>query len=70
MRIVREVECSQQAWMHYYDLQDEMLTQISRRPGASRELLDEVEKERLEERLVRKYREEYMNYVTFIMRKL
>ena len=43
MRIVREVECSQQAWMHYYDLQGDMLTQISRRPGASRELLDEVE---------------------------
>jgi hypothetical protein len=70
MRIVREVECSQEAWMDYYDMQGEMLTQISRRPGASRELLDEVEKERVEEGLVRKHREEYMNYVTFVMRKL
>jgi sarcosine/dimethylglycine N-methyltransferase len=70
MRIVREVECSQQAWMEYYDLQGEMLTRISKRPDASRELLDEVEKERVEEGLVRKYREEYMSYVTFIMRKL
>ncbi len=69
MRIVREVECSQQAWMDYYDLQREMLTQISRRPEVSRELLDEVEREHVEERLVRKYREEYVNYVTFIMRK-
>ncbi len=70
MKIVREIECSQQAWMEYYDLQGEMLTRISKRPDASRELLDEVEKERAEEGLVRKHREEYMNYVTFIMRKL
>ncbi len=56
--------------MDYYDLQREMLTQISRRPEVSRELLDEVEREHVEERLVRNYREEYMNYVTFIMRKL
>ena len=55
--------------MDYYDLQREMLTQISRRPEVSRELLDEVEREHVEERLVRKYREEYVNYVTFIMRK-
>jgi hypothetical protein len=47
-----------------------MLKQISQRPGATRELLDEAEKERVEEGLVRKYRDEYMSYVTFTMRKL
>ncbi len=70
MRIVREVECSQQAWMEYYDLQGEILMQISQRPDVNRELLNEVQRERTEEGLDRKYSEEYMNYVTFIMRKL
>jgi hypothetical protein len=70
VRIVREIECSQTAWLDYYDLQKNMLTQIARRQEASKELLAEVEEELRQDRLVRKYREDYMNYVTFIMRKL
>lgn len=68
-RILQEIECSQKAWLEYCDLQKDMLMQISKRRDASRELLDEVEEELRQDRLVRKYREEFMSYITFIMKR-
>ncbi len=68
-KIIREIECSQTAWLDYYDLTKEMLTQISKRQDVSKELLEEVEEGLREDRLVRKYREQYLSYITFVLRK-
>lgn len=67
--IVREIECSQEAWLTYYDLQKQMLLEIAKSPDRRDELREEVEEELRQDRLVREYREPFMDYVTFIMKK-
>jgi ubiquinone/menaquinone biosynthesis C-methylase UbiE len=70
VEILREVVCSQGAWLDYYDLTKEMLLEVSRRQGQSSELQAEVEEGLREDRLIRKYGKTYLDYVTFIMQKL
>ncbi len=69
IKILQELVCSQKAWIDYYDLQKEMLLEISKRQDQSNEFHSEIEEELRQDRLVREYRESYMDYVTFIMQK-
>jgi len=70
VRILQEEVCSQMAWLDYYDLTKKMLLQISKNHFANKDLQAEVEEGLREDRLVRKYRQQYIDYVTFIMRKV
>ncbi len=68
VRIIEEVACSQEAWVRYYDLTKQALDQVSKRGG--KELFAEIEEALREDRLVRQYRESFLDYITFIMQKV
>jgi cyclopropane fatty-acyl-phospholipid synthase-like methyltransferase len=67
--ILREDVCSQKAWLDYYDLMKKMLLQISKKYPADHQVQREVEEGLREDSLVRKYLSQYLDYVTFIMKK-
>ncbi len=68
VRIIEEVACSQEAWAKYYELTKQALDQVSKRGG--KELFAEIEEALREDRLVRQYREPFLDYITFIMQKV
>ena len=67
--IVREMECSRTAWLEYYDLRAQTLHDIEGKHASDEEILNEVAKAKLEGQLIRKYGEEFVGYMTFIMRR-
>lgn len=69
VKIMGEVECSRRAWLDYYDLTKEMILEVSKKHPSNKELQAEVEEGLREDALVRKYGEQYLGYVTFILRK-
>ena len=68
-RIVREVECSRTAWLEYYDLRAQTLHDIEGKNASDEEILNEVARAKLEGQLIREYGEEFVGYMTFIMRR-
>ena len=68
-RILLEKECSCRAWLEYYDLTREMLDILSKKYQGDGEREAEIKEALREDKLVRRYREEYLGYMTFIMRK-
>ena len=69
MEILRELECSQKAWLNYYDLTRLMLQTLARKHVSDSERRAEIEEALREDLLFRKHGEEYVGYMTFIMRK-
>jgi hypothetical protein len=69
MNIVHEEECSRKSWLEYYDLAAEMHDKIAEENASDDGILEEVAKERSEEQLIRKYGQEFVGYMTFIMRR-
>ncbi len=70
MEILREAECSRRAWLEYYDLTRGMLTALARKYGSDAERQAEIKEALWEDELVRKHGEEYLGYMTFIMRRV
>lgn len=68
-RIIRELECSRKAWLDYYDLKAQALDDFARKHPSDEEILSEVAKAAQEDQLIRRYGEEFVGYMTFIMRK-
>ena len=68
-RIVSEVECSRKAWLEYYDLKAQALHDVAREHPSDEEILNEVAKAELEDQLIRRYGEEFVGYMTFIVRQ-
>ncbi len=69
MRIVREIECSRGAWLNYYDLTRMMLQLLAKKYKSDSEKQAEIQEAMIEDDLFRKYGEEYIGYMTFIMQK-
>ncbi len=69
MEIHREVECSRRAWLEYYDLTRSMLLALGKKYAADTERQAEIKEALKEDSLVRQHGEEYLGYMTFIMRK-
>ncbi len=69
LKIVREAECSREAWLEYYDLTKAMLHALERKYKDDVERQAEIDAAFAEDRLVRKYVDEYLGYMTFIMKK-
>ncbi len=69
VEIVREEECSRKAWLEYYDLTKEMLLGLKKKYRLDRKIQAEIAEGLEEDRLVRKYGDKYLGYVTLIMRK-
>ena len=68
-KIVREETCSLEAWREYYDRTRQMLAEIVKENPANTELQLEVEEGFKEDRLFRKYGEQFIDYTTFILQK-
>ncbi len=68
--IVREELCSERAWLDYYDLTKKMLLKIAKSHPATDPVQREVEEGLREDTLLRRYLAEYLDYVTFIMKKV
>ncbi len=67
--IVREEECSRNAWLEYYDSTRQNILRLAERYRSDKGKMLEIEEAFKEERLVRELGEEHLGYVTFIMRK-
>ena len=67
--ILREEECSRKAWLEYYDSTRKNILQLAERYRSDRGKMLEIEDALREDALVRELGEEYLGYVTFIMRK-
>ena len=67
--ILREEECSRKAWLEYYDSTRQNILQLAERYRCDNDKMSEIQDALREDSLVRKLGEEYLGYVTFIMRK-
>ncbi|HZY94292.1 MAG TPA: hypothetical protein VFE98_05440 [Candidatus Bathyarchaeia archaeon] len=69
MEVLKEEECSGEAWLDYYDMTKDMLVGLRKKYFSDTKRLSEIREGLKEDGLVRKYGERYLGYVTFIMRK-
>ncbi len=69
LKVLREEECSRRAWLEYYDLTKKILLELAKKYKTDEERQMEVKEALREDRLVRKLGEEYLGYMTFIMKK-
>jgi cyclopropane fatty-acyl-phospholipid synthase-like methyltransferase len=67
--ILREHECSRKAWLEYYDLIRETLQALARQQASDDVLRKEIAQASEEDRLIRKYGEKFIGYMTFIMKR-
>lgn len=69
LKILREEECSRKAWLEYYDSARQMLSVLARKYSEDRDRQGEIEEALKEDEAARRYGEEYVGYVTFIMQR-
>jgi len=69
VKILREVECSRKAWLEYYGLTKQMLNQVANKYSSDTDKQAELREAFREDELVKRFGEEYLNYVTFVMQK-
>lgn len=69
-KILEEKECSQKAWLEYYDLCRETLASLAKEYASNVAVQTEIAKAAGEDRIFRKYGGEFVGYMTFIMRRL
>jgi cyclopropane fatty-acyl-phospholipid synthase-like methyltransferase len=67
--ILREEQCSRQAWLEYYDLTRETLQALARQHASDDIVQREIAEANEEDRLVRRYGEKFIGYMTFIMKR-
>jgi cyclopropane fatty-acyl-phospholipid synthase-like methyltransferase len=67
--ILREVECSRKAWLEYYNLTREMLDALAIENSSNDAMQAEIAKEIEEDNLIRQYGDEFVGYMTFIMKR-
>lgn len=61
--------CSRESWLEYYDLTRERLLALAEKYRSDKERQAEIEEGLREDELVRRYGEEYIGYMTFVMQK-
>lgn len=66
--ILAEEECSRKAWLEYYDLTREKLQALAREHALNDQMQEEIAEATREDTLVRNYGEEFIGYMTFIMK--
>jgi len=69
LEVIGEEECSRKAWLEYYDLTRKMLSVLARKYKDDKDRKAEIEEALKEDEAVRRYGEEYLGYMTFIMKK-
>lgn len=67
--ISREEECSRKAWLEYYDLTRETWQALAKEYESNDAAQREIAEATQEDRLVRRYGEEFVGYMTFIMKR-
>jgi cyclopropane fatty-acyl-phospholipid synthase-like methyltransferase len=67
--MLREEECSRKAWLEYYNLTREALQALTEEHELSEVGQREIAEATREDRLVRRYGEEFVGYMTFIMKR-
>ena len=69
VRILREEECTRKAWLEYYDLTRETFQALAKEQASNNAVQREIAEATKEDGLVRRYGEEYVGYMTFIMKR-
>ena len=66
--ILREEECSRKAWLEYYNLTRETLQALAKEHASNDDMQRQIAEATEEDRLIRRYGEEFVGYMTFIMK--
>jgi cyclopropane fatty-acyl-phospholipid synthase-like methyltransferase len=67
--ILVEEECSRKAWLEYYDRTRETLQALAKEHALNGDVQREIAEANREDTLVRKYGEEFVGYMTFILKR-
>jgi len=68
-KILREEECSRKAWIEYYDVTRETFQTLAKEYASDEAVQKEIAEAAKEDKLVRGFGEEFVGYMTFMMKR-
>ncbi|MGA2462501.1 MAG: methyltransferase domain-containing protein [Candidatus Bathyarchaeia archaeon] len=68
-KVLREEECSRKAWLEYYNLTNETIRTLAKENVSDEGVQRGVAEAAKEDELVRRFGEEFVGYMTFIMKR-
>ena len=68
-KVLREEECSREAWLEYYNLTTEAVRALAKENVSNEGVQRDVAEAAKEDELVRRFGEEFVGYMTFIMKR-